>query len=436
MTLSLSKIWNSKFVQLVVSQWFFIALVCFIVLARFVPNFARQGGLVKAEYTIEYGAVALIFLQNGLSMSTKKLCVYLSNWRAHIVILLMSFLITSSIIFGFCCAIQRSGNSNIDEWLLVGLILTAASPTTVASNVVMTQEAKGNDLLCLCEVFIGNFLGGFITPAIVQMYLSTSLFAFGNPSNGSSVRTVYANVMKQIGLSVLVPLFVGQLAQNLFPKQVSWALKALRMNKVGSVCLLLVMFSSFSTAFYQHAFTSVPGICIVFVVLFNLGIYLFFSVLCFVCARPWIILRLFPEEPSESSSKPYIIGYRLLRPFYYNKKDTVAILFCGPAKTAALGVSLISSQYGSDFPQLGKLLVPLVLYQSEQVVTAKLLVPWVRRWAAEENDQASGCESDLEQVSSTKSGEHVDGTDSYERAGATSENATTGINVQDTRQDV
>ena len=104
----------------------------------------------------------------------------------------------------------------------------------------------------------------------------------------------------------------------------------------------------------------------------------------------------------------YTYGYRVLRPFYYNKKDTVAILFCGPAKTAALGVSLISSQYGSDFPQLGKLLVPLVLYQSEQVVTAKLLVPLVRRWAADEDEVKSASENNLEQVSLGK----ADATDS------------------------
>ncbi|CEP64992.1 Rch1p LALA0_S16e00210g [Lachancea lanzarotensis] len=418
MTVSFSKIWHSKPVEFIISQWFFITLAVFIVLARFVPNFARQGGLIKAQYTIEYGAVALIFLQNGLSMSTKNLCLNLSNWRAHLVVLVMSFLLTSSILFGFCCAIQSSDDSKIDEWLLVGLILTAASPTTVASNVIMTQQAKGNDLLCLCEVFIGNVLGGFVTPAIVQMYLSTSLFAFGNPSNGSSVRTVYANVMKQIGLSVLVPLCVGQVAQNVFPAQVSWALKTLRMNKIGSICLLLVMFSSFSTAFYQHAFTSVSHVSMVFIVLFNIGIYLFFSVLCFVCARPWFILKMFPDEPNEHSSKMYVYGYRVLRPFYYNKKDTVAILFCGPAKTAALGVSLVSSQYGSDFPQLGKLLVPLVLYQSEQVVTAKLLVPLVRRWAADEDEVGSASEKDLEQASSGKG----DATDSSEVSQIAQEN--------------
>lgn len=143
--------------QLLLSQWFFIALAVFIVLAHFFPNFARHGGLIRGEYSIGYGAVAAIFLQSGLSMSTKKLCLNMGNWRAHITILTISFLITSSIVFGICCGIEKADDPNIDSWVLVGLIMTASCPTTVASNVIMTKKAGGNDLLCLCEVFIAIF---------------------------------------------------------------------------------------------------------------------------------------------------------------------------------------------------------------------------------------------------------------------------------------
>lgn len=382
------KVYRSATFQFILSQWFLIALAIFIIIARFAPNFARHGGLIRAEYTIGYGAVAIIFLQSGLSMSTQKLCVNLSNWRAHLVVLFLSFLLTSSIIFGFCYLIMSSGTDKIDKWLLVGLILTASTPTTVASNVVMTRKAQGNDILCLCEVFIGNILGTFVTPAMVQFYLSTNLFSFGNPANGSSIQNLYADVIKQIGLSVFLPLFVGQVLQNCFPKQVEWTLKTFFLNKVGSICLLMIMFSSFSTAFYQHAFTSVSHVSIIFVVFFNLGIYLFFTLLCFVCARPWFIPKIFSHEPSSNSWSLYATSYRIFRPFYYNRRDAVAILFCGPAKTAALGVSLVSSQYGSDFPELGKLLVPLVLYQSEQVATAQIIVPLIRSWVNREIEES------------------------------------------------
>ena len=129
---------------------------------------------------------------------------------------------------------------------------------------------------------------------------------------------------------------------------------------------------------------------------FNIGIYLFFTVLCFFYARPRWILWIFNHEPTEEDLKLYKWGYRLLRPFYWNKRDTVAILLCGPAKTAALGVSLVSSQYGLQNPKLGILLVPLVLYQAEQVLTAQILTKFMKRWImADEKKQPEDEEAHL-----------------------------------------
>lgn len=383
-------VWTHPVTEYLKGQWFFYCLAIFIVIARFAPNFAADGGLIKGEYSIGYGAVAWIFLQSGLSMKTSRLMANMGNWRAHLTILLISFLITSSIVYGFCCAVKVANDSNIDDWVLIGLILTATCPTTVASNVIMTTNAGGNDLLCVCEVFIGNLLGAFVTPALVQMFTREGPFKFGNPATGDGVGALYGRVMKQVGLSVFVPLFVGQVIQNFLPKPTGIYLGFLKKYhlKIGSYMLLLIMFSSFSTAFKQHAFTSVSHLCIIFLCFFNFGIYLFFTGICYILARPFFIIKLFPVEPVKGeSSRLYYYSYKLLRPFYYNKKDTVCIMFCGAAKTAALGVSLVTSQYGNDKSHLGKLLVPLVLYQSEQVITASWFVPFFKRWCQDEQDE-------------------------------------------------
>ncbi|ODV84664.1 hypothetical protein CANARDRAFT_8246 [[Candida] arabinofermentans NRRL YB-2248] len=364
--------------DLAIQYWFFIGLAIFVVIARFAPNFARQGGLIRGEYTIGYGAVAVIFLGSGLSMKTDQLLKNMGHWRAHIIVAILQFLVTPSIIFGLATAIRAANNPAIADWLLVGLIVTGCCPTTVSSNVVMTRQADGNVLLTLCEVFVGNLMGAFITPALTQMYLQGS-WSFANPANGNSVGRVYKDVMKQVGLSVFVPVFVGQVLQNVFPKRVEWFLRVFRFNKVGSFMLLLIMFASFSTAFHQHAFTSVSHKSIIMICFFNVGIYLFFTVICFLMSRPRFLLTVM-REPSASSSKFHRLAYRAIRPFYFNRRDTVSIMLCGGAKTAALGVTLVTSQYGSDFPQLGQLLVPLVLYQSEQVLAAGLLTRVFKKW--------------------------------------------------------
>lgn len=386
-------------------QWFFVLLAVFIALAHLYPEFAKQGGTIKAEYSIGYGAVAVIFLISGLSISTKDLALNLYHWRAHFTVLSSSFLITSAIIYGIASGIKASHDGAIDNWLLVGLIVTHACPTTVSSNVVMTKAADGNHVLTVCEVVIGNMLGAFITPALVQMYLSGT-WDFGNPTHQAaetSVQELYAHVMKQIGLSVFVPIFVGQVVQNIFPTQTKWCLTTFKLNKVGSFMLLLIMFQSFSTAFAQDAFTSVSHASIIFLVFFNIGIYLFFTVLVFFYLRPAFILRLFPVAPDAGSSKVYKVTYRLFRPFYYNRKDTVLMMLCGPAKTAALGVSLVSSQYGSSNPKLGILLVPLVLYQAEQVFTAQILVKFMKKWVHAEDGNSPADEEAQPGAESPKS---------------------------------
>lgn len=399
--------YNHPITQFIVGKWFFICLAIFIVIARFAPNFARDGGLIKAQYSIGYGCVAWIFLGSGLSMKTSRIMANMANWRAHLVIFVLSFLVTSSIIYGFCTAIKVSNDKNIDDWVLIGLLMTAACPTTVASNVIMTTQSGGNDLLCVCEVFLGNLFGGFITPAIAQMYTRNRYFQYGNPANGNSMQALYARVMKQVGLSVFVPLFVGQLMQNFTPRITKMYLDFLKRYhlKIGSYMLLLIMFSSFSTAFYQKSFTSISHVSVIYLCFFNFGCYLLFTGISYVVARPWFIPKLFPHEPVPgTSSKLYTWTYKIFRPFYYNKRDSICIMFCGPAKTAALGVSLITSQYGDDKEHLGKLLVPLVLYQAIQVLTGSFFVPVFKRWARDEIEQYENeisDKTDQENISNT-----------------------------------
>ncbi|AGO10537.1 AaceriABR085Cp [[Ashbya] aceris (nom. inval.)] len=374
------RIWRHRVTQFIVGQWFYIGLTVAVVLAYYFPNVARHGGVIHGEYTIGYGIVALIFLQNGLSISTQDLKVNIFNWRAHLVVQVLSFLVTSVITYGLCCWIKSSNDPRIDDWVLVGVLVTSTFPTTVASNVVMTTNAGGNHLLALSEVVLGNVLGAFLSPVVAQMYMSKGPMKYGNPASGSSVTVLYGQVMKQLSLVVFLPLIVGQILRNVFPKQVKWALEALRLRLLGSVCLLFITWSAFSTAFYQKAFETVSRVCIIFLVFFNFGMYLFHTVTTFVVCRFPVIKRVFATSPGPDSSTLYAASYWLIKPFYFNRLDTVAIMFCAPAKTATLGVPLVAAQYGSHSPNLGKLLVPVVLYQFEQIVVAAWLVPLFRSW--------------------------------------------------------
>lgn len=88
------------------------------------------------------------------------------------------------------------------------------------------------------------------------MFLSTSeTWSFGAPSAGpGGTGEIYRQVIQQLGLTVFVPLFVGEVVQWLIPVFVKkWRLK-LKLAKFASLCLLGVIWSTFCNAFWSGAF--------------------------------------------------------------------------------------------------------------------------------------------------------------------------------------
>jgi sodium/bile acid cotransporter 7 len=222
-----------------IEQWLLIAMGLLILLAYFFPNVGERGGYIRSEYTITYGAVALIFFTSGLTLPFDKLVKHAKNIRLHIIVQTSSFLLTSSVFFAIACA--ASTNRAIETSMLVGFIANGALPTTINSNVVMTRSAGGDVAATMVSVTIGNFLGPFITPLLIaKLYLpATAQFREWLPVEAlDNLPALYRNVMFQMGLSVYIPLFVGQVIRAIWTKQVEWAAAKLKLGKIGSLCLL------------------------------------------------------------------------------------------------------------------------------------------------------------------------------------------------------
>jgi len=133
-------------------------------------------------------------------------------------------------------------NNTIDVSMLVGLVGLGALPTTISSNVVLTRNAGGDDAAAMIEVMIGNVLGPFITPALITWLLPRDpAFTPWSPTATSSLGDLYRDVFKQIGLSVLIPLAVGQTVQWLWPETVKKMVVKLYLAKVSTACLLLLV---------------------------------------------------------------------------------------------------------------------------------------------------------------------------------------------------
>lgn len=220
-------------------QWLLLAMGLVILLAYFFPSVGKRGGHIRSEYTVTYGAVALIFFTSGLTLPFDKLVKHARNIRLHIIVQITSFLITSAVFFAIACAAATSRALEIST--LVGFIATGALPTTINSNVVMTRQAGGDVAATMVSVTLGNFLGPFITPLLIaKLYLpATPQFAQWLPKEAlDNLPELYRNVMFQMGLSVYVPLVVGQVVRAIWTKRVEWAAAKFRLGKLGSLCLL------------------------------------------------------------------------------------------------------------------------------------------------------------------------------------------------------
>ncbi|KXG52726.1 putative sodium bile acid cotransporter [Penicillium griseofulvum] len=155
-----------RITSLILHQWLLIGIGIVCALAYYFPNVAKHGGIIRSEYSIMYGVIAIIFLISGLSIPRQKLISQVLNWRLHVIVQVISFLFIPALVLAIVHIILAADSGGkIDRAVLAGYIFTACIPTTIASNVVMTRSAGGDDAAALVEVLLANILGPFVTAA-------------------------------------------------------------------------------------------------------------------------------------------------------------------------------------------------------------------------------------------------------------------------------
>lgn len=146
----------------------------------------------------------------------------------------LSLVVIPAIGYGIALGLWKT---SLDEHLVAGLVVCLATSTTASTNVVFTKAAGGNEAVALVNAVGGNLVGIFLTPAWLTAYLS------------ASGRVPYGPVIKQLVITVVAPLVVGNVAQYAFPAQVAAAQKRVNFSKAGSAMILLLVWATFSNTF-------------------------------------------------------------------------------------------------------------------------------------------------------------------------------------------
>lgn len=222
----------------------------------------------------------------------------------------------------------------------------------------MTAQAHGNTAQTVVQSTLGNFLGPFLTPLLVTMYTSTGAwYTQVLPEESGGYGEIYRRVFKQLGLSLFLPMAVGQIVQNIFPKATEKVFKQWKLNKLASVALLLVVWQTYDQAFESGAFTSVKTSNIIFVIFISVAFYIMWLMVCFLTSIPWL-----PKE------------------------DTISVAYCVPAKTPAMGVPISTVMFlGLSTIDESKIQIPLVTYQGIQIAFGSLLTMVLRKWIDKEH---------------------------------------------------
>ncbi|KAF3314350.1 hypothetical protein TWF173_004953 [Orbilia oligospora] len=374
-----SQAWSltKQIVQWILDKWLVIGIAIACIVGYFAPNVAKPHGYIHSEWSIIYGAVALIFFVSGLSIQTEKLLVHFSNWRLHFTVQGLSFLLIPTVFFCIVLIVAKFGDKAVfDRQILTGMIVTGCIPTTLSSNIIMTRLSGGDEAAALVSVTVGNLLGPFITPILITNVfwptMDRSFDAVRPASDLQQLRALYGDVFKQIGLTVLLPLTMGQLIQGYigFELTSKWV-KKLFLNRISTFCLTLLVWTAFSSCFATGSLQKMPKEFLVLVIFVNIGLYISFTSLCVLLSKVRIPYPSFKwQERRLHMSRSQILDRGVF----------IAICFCAPAKTTGLGLPIVTAMW-TRYPEemKAKIQIPVVLYTIEQIFIAQMLVWWFSR---------------------------------------------------------
>jgi sodium/bile acid cotransporter 7 len=206
-------------------------------------------------------------------------------------------------------------------------------------GIVLTKLVGGDEAAAIFDAAFGNFLGVFLSPALILMYL------------GLNAEVNLGQVTMKLFLRVVLPLFVGQLLRNFFPPAKAFAKKYNKYFRQGQeFCLVFVVYTIFCKTFLKGNDAKIGDVFIM------IGCVLL--VLVFIMGLAWLsMLVLFPKDP---------------------KLQAVGLFAC-THKTVAVGVPLISSIY-SDSPTLGLYVLPLLIWYPTQLVLGTALAPYLAKY--------------------------------------------------------
>ncbi|MDR1656077.1 MAG: bile acid:sodium symporter [Deltaproteobacteria bacterium] len=303
-------------------DWFTAALVVTVSLAVVLP---ASGKVYEAFSLLSKLVVAFLFFMHGLKLSPQNLWSGLTNWRLHLVIVAMSFIVFP--ILGLILkpvVIFLAGND-----LYQGVLFVCVLPSTVQSSIAFTSIAGGNVAAAVCAASFSSLLAVFATPVLVNLLMRTTV--------GSSLASAVGNLCLQL----VLPFAVGQAMRRFM---VGWVNRRKRIiGFTDRLSVLFIVYVSFS-----HGTTS------------GLWYTLSFKLLLALLVGCALLLALALMSTAAFG--------RFLR---FPLADRIVIVFCGSKKSLITGVPMANIIFPPHLA--GVIILPLMFFHQMQLVACSFL---------------------------------------------------------------
>ncbi len=306
-----------------------LALVGAVVLASLLP---ARGMLAAALPVLTVVAVALVLFLHGLRLSRDAMVAGATNWRLHLVVMLVTFVGFPLLGLGLRAALPDA----LPPPLWTGVLFLCLVPSTVQSSIAFTAIARGNVPAAICAATLSNLAGVLLTPLLAVLVLHVAGVGLG-PEKALA-----------IGAQVLLPALLGQ---ALRPSLGGWAHRnaaILRLADRGSI--LLIVYAAFSAAVVAGLWHGLSS-----------------AALARLAAIDLVILAV-----------ALLATSRLGHLKCFGRADRIAIVFCGSKKSLATGAPIAGVLFGVR--GAGAVILPLMLYHQFQLMACAALA---RRWASD-----------------------------------------------------
>ncbi|XP_002168639.1 sodium/bile acid cotransporter 7 [Hydra vulgaris] len=318
----------------VLKNWFLIGIVVFIFVAHQMPWIGVNNGPLYPQFTIKYLAVIVIFFNSGLSLRPDDLSSAFFSCKIHLLIQLFTFFFIP--VFIYLIVEFLKSITNVNEYLLRGILVVSCMPPPVSSAVIITKSIGGNEANAVFNSALGSFLGIFITPV--------TLFGFVGVSGSIPIM----QIVTQLTITVVIPLILGQVVRSYVKNWLER--KKPPLSGIGSFMLLLIIFGAFCDTFSSN--------------MDGLGFSDLLFVIMFILVMQLLLLRVI-----------FVLSTKL----NFSKENVVAVMFCSTHKSLTLGIPILKIIYMND-PFLPFLCIPLLIYHPSQILLGGFLVPHVKSW--------------------------------------------------------